>query len=1208
MRTWKRVPVATSLAAAIVFCLLSVCFASNGTGFQRPKAITVVVDDNYPPYVFRDSQGKLQGILVDQWGLWEKETGIGVNLAGMDWDKALKFFAEGKADVIDTMFLTRARAKRFDFSKPYATIRVPIFFHKDISGIGSVDSLRGFTIGVKEDDACIEYLKDHGITTLKEYPTFQDIIKASVSKEIRVFCMDEPPALYYLNKMNVANKYRRSPPLYSGQFHRAVAKGKLDLLNLIDDGFSKISPAKYSDINRKWMGSFVGISHAYMQYLLYLSRVTAFAILFLVLWIYSLRKSVAAKTSQLQLTLDALKGSEKQYRELVENANSIIIRMDSLGKATFFNEFARSFFDYTTKEILGKSLVGAIVPAIESTGRDLASLIANIARDPVTYNCNISENMRRNGERVWIAWTNIPIRYKNGQVAEVLCVGNDITERKRAEEKLRLSEKSLKRAEVAARLGNWELKTGSNEIVGSEGARIIYGVEGSEWSLAEVKQIPLPEYRKMLDRALRGLIERGEPYNVEFKILRPADRQIIDIHSIAEYDPEGERVFGVIQDITDRKKAEEALQQSERNYREIFNAVNDAIFIHDADTGAVLDVNDSTLKLYGFSREEPWRSTLITDASLGVSPYSQAEAQQWLRKTVEEGPQVFEWQARKNNGETFRAEVSLKSAEISGQNRILAVVRDITERKQAEEGLREAEKRYHTLFEGANDGALILTPQGSFIECNQTALGLFGCEQVEDITGRTPWDLSFPTQPDGRNSKEKGHELLSATVEGNPQRFYWQHIRKNGVPFDAEVSLNYIQLENMGLIQVLIRDITKEKQAEHDRKILEERLQRAEKMEALGTLAGGVAHDLNNVLGVVVGYSELLTLDLDESSPSRAKAQKILKGGQRAAAIVQDLLTLARRGVSNRGVLNLNKIILDCRNSPEFAAIFANNLAVSIEADLEADLLNLSGSSVHLEKSILNLVNNAVEAMAAGGAIKMSTRNKYLDKPVSGYDEVKAGDYVVFTISDTGEGIAADDLKRIFEPFYTKKVMGRSGTGLGLAVVWGTVKDHLGYINVESAQGKGTTFTLYFPVTREEKALEKASASAAEYRGRGESILVVDDVKEQLELACLMLKKLDYSVTGVQSGEQAVEHLKQNGADLVVLDMIMDHGMDGLATYSRILELHPGQKAIIVSGFSETERVTRAQALGAGAYVKKPYILEKLGTAVRYEIDRNRER
>jgi CheY-like chemotaxis protein len=315
-------------------------------------------------------------------------------------------------------------------------------------------------------------------------------------------------------------------------------------------------------------------------------------------------------------------------------------------------------------------------------------------------------------------------------------------------------------------------------------------------------------------------------------------------------------------------------------------------------------------------------------------------------------------------------------------------------------------------------------------------------------------------------------------------------------------------------------------------------------------------------------------------------------------------LTLARRGVPSRKVLNLNAVVEEFQASPEFVTLCSYHPEVRVETELEPDLLNVSGSVVHLGKSLMNLVSNASEAMREGGTLTVKTANCYLDKPISGYDEVRQGDYVVLSISDTGEGIPASDLKRIFEPFYTKKVMGRSGTGLGLAVVWGTVKDHMGYINVESIEGKGTTFTLYFPVTREEISSEKISVSASEYMGKGESILVVDDVREQRDLATAMLTKLNYSTLSLPSGEEAVEYLKHNAVDLVVLDMIMDPGMDGLDTYAHIAEIHPGQKAIIVSGFSETDRVALAQSLGAGAYVKKPYVLEKLGLAVRRELDK----
>jgi PAS domain S-box-containing protein len=386
---------------------------------------------------------------------------------------------------------------------------------------------------------------------------------------------------------------------------------------------------------------------------------------------------------------------------------------------------------------------------------------------------------------------------------------------------------------------------------------------------------------------------------------------------------------------------------------------------------------------------------------------------------------------------------------------------------------------------------------------------------------------------------------------------------------------------------------------------LEEQLQRAEKMEALGTLAGGVAHDLNNVLGSVIGFAELLLMEIDVSNPFRPKLEKIMIGGQKAAAIVEDLLALARRGVPSRSVLNLNKIIVSNLNSSEFENLSSFHPGVRIRTALDPDLLNTIGSAVHLGKTLFNLVSNAAEAMPAGGILTVKTANQYLDKPIKGYDEIREGDYVVLSVSDTGDGILAADLKRIFEPFYTKKVMGRSGTGLGLAVVWGTVKDHRGYINVQSKEGQGSTFILYLPVTREELPEKAVAIAISEYMGKGESLLVVDDVKDQRELATTMLRKLNYHVESVSSGEEALDYIKAQPVDLMVLDMIMDPGMDGLNTYRSVLEIRPKQKAIIVSGFSESERVVAAQALGAGAYVRKPYIMEKLGPAVKKELERS---
>ena len=241
--------------------------------------------------------------------------------------------------------------------------------------------------------------------------------------------------------------------------------------------------------------------------------------------------------------------------------------------------------------------------------------------------------------------------------------------------------------------------------------------------------------------------------------------------------------------------------------------------------------------------------------------------------------------------------------------------------------------------------------------------------------------------------------------------------------------------------------------------------------------------------------------------------------------------------------------------------------------------------------------------MAFGGDIIISTESRYIDRPIKGYDNIKEGDYAVLTVSDTGEGIPAGNLERIFEPFFTKKIMGKNGTGLGMAVVWGTVKDHHGYIDVQSTEGKGTTFTLYFPVTRKEIGRNERSLPIEKYMGKGESVLVVDDIADQQDIASRILNKLGYLVTSVSSGEKALDYMKDHSADLLVLDMIMDPGMDGFETYKRILKLHPNQKAIIASGFSASDRVKKVQEIGAGAYIKKPYTFEKIGIAVKTELD-----
>ena len=420
---------------------------------------------------------------------------------------------------------------------------------------------------------------------------------------------------------------------------------------------------------------------------------------------------------------------------------------------------------------------------------------------------------------------------------------------------------------------------------------------------------------------------------------------------------------------------------------------------------------------------------------------------------------------------------------------------------------------------------------------------------------------------------------------------------RQGRAIDCLYGGDTVQVGGQRLLLSVFQDIS-------ERRKMAERLSRAEKMEALGALAGGVAHDLNNVLGAQLGYAELLLEQVPEDNPWRNYIKNIVISGEKAAAIIQDMLTMTRRGVSVAEVVDLNQVIVGFLKTPVCDTLRSYHPGVAFQTALSPELLNIKGSPVHLEKAVANLLANAADAITGEGQVFIKTENCYLDKPIHGYDAVKAGEYVVLEITDTGGGISSADLEKIFEPFYTRKKMGKSGTGLGLTIVWGTVKDHDGYINVVSAASRGTTFTLYFPMSREAAGKTKKLIPPAEYQGQGESILVVDDAAEQREIAQGILSSLGYKVTVLSSGEDAVEYLKNIHADLIVLDMIMDPGIDGLDTYARIVEFKPNQKAIIVSGYSETERVQAAQKLGAGAYVQKPYIREKIGLAIKAELYR----
>jgi two-component system, cell cycle sensor histidine kinase and response regulator CckA len=305
---------------------------------------------------------------------------------------------------------------------------------------------------------------------------------------------------------------------------------------------------------------------------------------------------------------------------------------------------------------------------------------------------------------------------------------------------------------------------------------------------------------------------------------------------------------------------------------------------------------------------------------------------------------------------------------------------------------------------------------------------------------------------------------------------------------------------------------------------------------------------------------------------------------------------------SSRETKNMNVLIDDFMKSPECLQLVEQSGDVKLLTRLDEKLLNFNCSPVHFGKLLFNLVLNASEAIRGGGEICISTNNKYVDTPLKKYDTVVPGEYAVLSVVDNGPGISSEDIERVFEPFYTKKVMGRSGTGLGLAVVWNTIVDHDGYVDVTICD-QITKFELYFPATRDNVPKNIYSTmSFKDLQGNGETVLVIDDVVSQREIACSMLLELGYRAESVDSGEKALVYLQNNKVDLIILDMIMEPGLNGRETFEKIVAINPSQKAVIASGFSETTEVKKAQELGAGKYIKKPYTMEALALAIKDEL------
>ncbi len=770
-------------------------------------------------------------------------------------------------------------------------------------------------------------------------------------------------------------------------------------------------------------------------------------------------------TRQIRRNQQWIREDHGRHLTTLQAIGDAVLSTDAEGRIEMINPVAEQLTGWTATAAVGQPFE-SVFRIISEDGREpVGYLFDRVVKDGVVIGLgNHTLLIARDGTERPIADSAAPIRDEEGRVNGMVLVFRDQSAERAAGAALRESDRELKRAQRLAHIGSWCFDLNSGSVSASEEARRIYGIDGDVWRIDDVQKIPLVTYREMLDKALTDLIRKGTPYDVEFQIRRRTDGAVRHIHSIAEYDADHNRVIGTIHDITDRKQAEAARQDSEFRYVELFEHAVDGILVGTTD-GRIADANTSALRMLGKDK----------DALCGLHIST-----------------LFE--------ETELQEVPLQFA------------------KLAQGGTVVRERRY--------------------------------------------------IRPDGQ---------------------------------DLYLEMHSKQMPDGGYHSI-IRDITARKHDERERERLQAQLMQARKIESVGRLAGGVAHDFNNMLGVIMGYADLALSKLEPSHALRGDLQEIMNAARRSAEITSQLLAFARKQPIMPQVLDLNKTVDGILNM--LRRLIGEHIDLVWNSAANVWPVRMDRSQV--EQILTNLCLNARDAISGTGRILIETEMATLDQAdCASLVGLDPGSYVMLTVKDNGSGMDGELLDALFEPFFTTKDTGK-GTGLGLATVYGIVKQNHGYIHVSSTPGTGTTFNIYLPRCQDVPVDELPDS---QYPVSGPpagvvTVLIAEDEPGILKLSETGLSGLGYHVLSAASPDAAIELAKSHAGriDLLVSDVVMP-GMNGKQLAKAVESYCPGIKVLYMSGYTASV-IAHHGVLAPGLhYLQKPFTMSSLAHKVRQALD-----
>lgn len=644
---------------------------------------------------------------------------------------------------------------------------------------------------------------------------------------------------------------------------------------------------------------------------------------------------------------------------------------------------------------------------------------------------------------------------------------------------------------------------------------------------------------------------------------------------------------GIAIDITEQKKTALQLKQAAENFR---NFIDESVLGIRIVTpqGRTIYANKAFLNLYGFDDLEEFQRTPVEQRYTKESLENHYKRREFRKKGIED-PSEYEVDIIRKNGQIKHLKVFRKAIQWDNNWHYQVIYEDVTELKKTHEALSRKEEFFRAIIENTSDLILIIDKDGTVSYLSPSVEKILGYKHTE-LANRELWVII--TEEDVPRLKAEISAALS--TQETPIPIHCKAKTKNGEEkILSGIAKNLCNNPTVGGLVITMRDVTEEKLAEEEKRKLELQLIQARKMEAIGTLAAGIAHEFNNLLMGIQGYTSLMLLSTDISHAHHEKLRGIEKQVQIGAELTKQLLAFSRQGRYEVEPTDLNKLI------SRTVSIFGKTIReIRFHENYQEGLYLVDADQGQMEQVFLNIFLNASQSMPTGGDVYIKTENVFIDASHKAPYKITPGDYVKVTIKDTGMGIDEETKKRIFEPFFTTKEMGR-GTGLGLATVYGTIKGHSGFIDVDSEPGQGTTFTIYLPASKSSSILVKENMREEKMEGT-ETILVIDDERTVLDVTAEMLTSLGYRILTAENGESALTIFREKSKEikLIIMDMILTD-IDAGELYERIREIEPEVKVILASGYSMNGLARSILERGVRAFIQKPYRLSELSKKVR---------